>query len=95
MEMVFPMEGSSKGKGAVPRGPRGPGENDWIRNQLKRVYDTTIREDIPSEMLDLLRQLDDVAAVLPAESDDAAEDRDASGSGLSAGGPSGKREDDW
>ena len=41
---------------------RGPGarKEDWIANQLRRVYDEALHEEIPQEMLDLLSALDDV-----------------------------------
>lgn len=50
---------------AVAGGPasraRSPGtrKEDWIANQLRHVYDDALHEDIPNEMLDLLRALDD------------------------------------
>ena len=50
--------GSSEGG----RRPRAAGEDDWIRSQLRRVYDATVGEQIPDEMMDLLRQLDQVSA---------------------------------
>ncbi len=34
-------------------------KEDWIGNQLKKVYDEALVEDIPSDMLDLLSALDD------------------------------------
>lgn len=53
--------------GATPPGtPAGgkrvrvAGEDDWIRSQLRRVYDATVGEQIPDEMMDLLRQLDQI-----------------------------------
>lgn len=60
--------------GSNPPGPpaggqkvRAQGEDDWIRSQLRRVYDATVGEQIPDEMMALLRQLDEVSA--PAEID--------------------------
>lgn len=34
-------------------------KQDWIGNQLKRVYDEALAEDIPNDMLDLLSALDE------------------------------------
>lgn len=53
------------GSTAGGRRARATGEDDWIRSQLRRVYDTTVGEQIPDEMMDLLRQLDQVS--LPSE----------------------------
>jgi hypothetical protein len=40
---------------------RTPGvrKEDWISNQLRRVYDQALHEAIPKDMLDLLDELDD------------------------------------
>ena len=40
--------------------PRGPGtrKEDWIGNELRRVYDEALKEDIPPEMIALLGLLD-------------------------------------
>jgi hypothetical protein len=40
---------------------RSPGtrKEDWIANQLRRVYDDALNEDIPKKMLDLLKALED------------------------------------
>ena len=39
---------------------RGPGtrKEDWIGNELRRVYDEALKEEIPPEMMALLGQLD-------------------------------------
>lgn len=34
-------------------------KEDWIGNQLKRVYDEALSENIPDDMMDLLSALDD------------------------------------
>ena len=34
-------------------------KHDWIANQLRRVYDDALQEEIPDDMLDLLKQLDE------------------------------------
>lgn len=34
-------------------------KEDWIGNQLKKVYDEALSEDIPDDMLELLSALDD------------------------------------
>jgi hypothetical protein len=39
--------------------PPGARKEDWIANQLRRVYDDALHEDIPKEMLDLLSALDE------------------------------------
>lgn len=40
-------------------GPRTAGDKqDWIGDQLRRVYDEALHEDIPQEMLVLLDRLD-------------------------------------
>ena len=33
-------------------------KEDWIANQLRRVYDDALHEPVPQEMLDLLSALD-------------------------------------
>jgi hypothetical protein len=40
---------------------RAPGtrKQDWIAQHLRRVYDDALNDDIPQEMLDLLKALDD------------------------------------
>jgi Anti-sigma factor NepR len=61
--MMMPESRSSHSARAArrPRRPSSPGrtKEDWIAEQLRRVYDEAIGEDIPPNMLDLLRQLDD------------------------------------
>jgi hypothetical protein len=45
------------GKASGPRGA-GPRKEDWIGDQLRRVYDEALREPVPPEMLALLDELD-------------------------------------
>lgn len=45
-------------------------KEDWIGNQLKRVYDEALSENIPDDMLDLLSALDDSAAKTTAKDAD-------------------------
>jgi hypothetical protein len=49
-----PKAGSLDRPGSV-----GARKQDWIASQLRRVYDEALQEEIPEDMLDLLRQLDD------------------------------------
>ena len=52
------MTGSdSTGGGKPPR--RGMRKQDWIANQLRRVYDEALQEAIPPDMLELLAKLDE------------------------------------
>jgi hypothetical protein len=45
-----------------PKPPRKAArKQDWITNQLRRVYDEALQEDIPADMLALLAKLDDGA----------------------------------
>ena len=48
-------------KPAAPerRSASGNRKEDWIAQNLRRVYDDALDEDIPQEMLDLLSSLDD------------------------------------
>jgi hypothetical protein len=39
----------------------GTRKQDWIANQLRRVYDEALQEEIPADMLALLEQLNDKA----------------------------------
>ncbi len=41
------------------RGRRGMRKQDWIANQLRRVYDEALQEDIPADMMALLAKLDE------------------------------------
>jgi hypothetical protein len=52
---------SPPGGPAPPGGGRGPGsrKEDWIANQLRRVYDEALHEAIPQKMIDLLNALED------------------------------------
>lgn len=54
-----PQEPQGQGDGA--RGYSGRKE-DWIANQLRKVYDDALHEPIPKEMLDLLDALDGAVA---------------------------------
>ena len=74
------ISASDTDDGATPPGApeggrrvRAAGEDDWIRSQLRRVYDATVGEQIPDEMMDLLRQLDQVSA--PADMEMSHHDR--------------------
>ena len=52
------MTGSdSSVDGKPPR--RGMRKQDWIANQLRRVYDEALQEAIPPDMLELLAKLDE------------------------------------
>ncbi len=58
--MMSVESGPGKG-GGKPPGPPGQGKGrkeDWIGNQLRRVYDEALQELIPEDMLRLLDQLD-------------------------------------
>ncbi|WP_029059257.1 NepR family anti-sigma factor [Stappia stellulata] len=48
-------------------------KEDWIGNQLKKVYDEALCEDIPPDMLELLSALDDSDADKTASDEEAAE----------------------
>jgi len=50
------MTGKESGGGKPPR--RGARKQDWITNQLRRVYDDALQEEIPADMLELLAKLD-------------------------------------
>lgn len=45
---------------ALPVPPKTPGsrKEDWIANQLRRVYDEAVTDTIPQSMIDLLNALD-------------------------------------
>ena len=50
-------------KGSGPGGPGrrerpGARKQDWIGNQLRRIYDDALQEEIPADMLALLEKLD-------------------------------------
>jgi Anti-sigma factor NepR len=49
-----PEASAPKGRSRVP----GSRKEDWIANQLRRVYDDALQEDIPQRMIDLLNALD-------------------------------------
>ena len=40
-------------------GPAGGRKHDWIASQLRRVYDEALQEEIPEDMLRLLKQLEE------------------------------------
>ncbi len=71
------------GSPACGRRSRAAGEDDWIRSQLRRVYDATVGEQIPDEMMDLLRQLDQV----PVPHDGSLAHRDGGDGSQDAEGP--------
>lgn len=50
----------SSGGGRGSRG--GVRKQDWIANQLRRVYDDALQDDIPADMLALLAELDEATA---------------------------------
>lgn len=50
----------SSGGGRGSRG--GVRKQDWIANQLRRVYDDALQDDIPADMMALLAQLDEATA---------------------------------
>jgi len=47
---------SSDGPKPVRKAAR---KQDWITNQLRRVYDEALQEDIPADMMALLARLDE------------------------------------
>jgi hypothetical protein len=51
------MTGSDSPGGKPPR--RGMRKQDWIANQLRRVYDEALQEAIPPDMMELLAKLDE------------------------------------
>ncbi|MCA1242118.1 hypothetical protein LC092_06695 [Stappia stellulata] len=48
-------------------------KEDWIGNQLRKVYDEALSEEIPADMMELLAALDDSDAEKPAADEEAAE----------------------
>ncbi|SDU32435.1 NepR family anti-sigma factor [Stappia sp. ES.058] len=48
-------------------------KEDWIGNQLRKVYDEALCEDIPADMLELLTALDDGGVDKAASDEEAAE----------------------
>ena len=52
------MTGSEPPHGGKPP-RRGMRKQDWIANQLRRVYDEALQEAIPPDMLELLAKLDE------------------------------------
>jgi len=48
-------------------------KEDWIGNQLKKVYDEALSEDIPDDMLSLLSALDGGAEADQDSDEEAAE----------------------
>ncbi|WP_417669686.1 NepR family anti-sigma factor [Roseibium sp.] len=49
---------SDLAKGLIVPTQVGRSKEDWIGNQLQKVYDEALTEDIPDDMLSLLDQLD-------------------------------------
>lgn len=47
------------GFGVITPAAGAKSKEDWIGNQLKKVYDEALSEDIPDDMMDLLSALDD------------------------------------
>lgn len=47
-----------------PSGPASPrdGKEDWIGRQLRRVFDDTLNEPLPQDIMSLLEQLDEQPA---------------------------------
>jgi hypothetical protein len=56
---VVMTDSDSTGGRKPPR--RGMRKQDWIANQLRRVYDEALQEAIPADMLELLAKLDEKA----------------------------------
>lgn len=56
-------------KQTPPGPPHGPGSSkeDWIASQLRHVYDETLSEAIPSDLLALLDQLDEAEGAASPE----------------------------
>lgn len=48
-------------------------KEDWIGNQLKKVYDEALAEDIPDDMMELLSALDNGDAEDKSSDEEAAE----------------------
>jgi hypothetical protein len=51
------MTGKEAGEGKPGRAERAR-KQDWIASQLRRVYDEALQEEIPEDMMALLRKLD-------------------------------------
>jgi hypothetical protein len=81
--MVMPESRSSHSFRAANRSRRpaasGRNRQDWIADQLKRVYDEALGEEIPDNMLDLLRQLNGAAPPGEASDDAGAAPEDEDG----------------
>jgi hypothetical protein len=59
MSEPAPPNDSPSGQGPPGPPPRpGARKEDWIANQLRRVYDDALHEPIPQRMIDLLNALD-------------------------------------
>ncbi|HRO12159.1 MAG TPA: NepR family anti-sigma factor [Amaricoccus sp.] len=52
------MTGRDSGGGEKPPRRGGARKQDWITNQLRRVYDEALQEEIPADMLELLAKLE-------------------------------------
>ncbi|MEP0234477.1 NepR family anti-sigma factor [Roseibium sp.] len=48
----------------------GKSKEDWIGNQLKRIYDEALTEDIPDDMMSLLDQLDATTSAQKSKSEE-------------------------
>ncbi|MBN9669415.1 NepR family anti-sigma factor [Roseibium aggregatum] len=66
--------GSAPDFGIIKPATGAKSKEDWIGNQLKKVYDEALSEDIPDDMLALLSALDESAAESDADSDGSAEE---------------------
>ena len=58
----------------------GKTKEDWIGNQLKRVYDEALHEQIPDDMLALLNQLDSGSNSAPTSQRDQVSKKEESAS---------------
>lgn len=48
-------------------------KEDWIGNQLRKVYDEALSEDIPPDMMELLAALDEGDGKKPGSEEEVAE----------------------
>ncbi|MET0249022.1 MAG: NepR family anti-sigma factor [Sphingobium sp.] len=53
-----PAPASDVKRGTARKGKSAPREDAQLSKVLRSVYQTAVKEEIPSEMLDLLRKLD-------------------------------------
>ena len=61
------------GFGVITPAAGAKSKEDWIGNQLRKVYDEALSEEIPADMMELLAALDDGDAEKPATDEEAAE----------------------